>query len=130
MDSLSTVQRFALILVISVHCLYQSEGAGTRTGTQASFAALNSYFVYIIVSIIVTGGASTPTLGQRYTLSCNVSEAVVTTYHWGKNGNNLNETDMTLTFESLLLSNSGLYTCTVIVNSTSYNASRDITLQS
>ena len=95
-----------------------------------SLATLNTYLVYIAVSVNITGSTNTPMLGLNYTLFCNVYGAIVTTYQWIKNGTLLAETNSALSFRSLQLSNSSQYTCTVTENLTSYSASKNITLQS
>ena len=90
--------------------------------------------IYISVSVTVSDDGATPTLGQSYTLTCSVSEPEDEfTYQWLKNGTMRSETVDTITFPSLRLSDSGLYTCTVTtatVNSTmSYSGTINITLQ-
>ena len=56
-------------------------------------------------------------MGQRYYLTCNVSVAIVNTYQWRKNGSLLSETNPTLIFSYLKLSDAGEYTCEVTVDS-------------
>lgn len=90
-----------------------------------------SYFMYLQsqVSVHVEGGA-TLTLGQSYILSCRVSGASVTAYHWRKDGRGLSGTRPILTFSPLRLSDAGLYTCEVTIGSQRYNASQRITIRS
>ena len=88
---------------------------------------------YISVSVTISDDGATPTLGQSYILSCLVSGEQSEddlTYQWLKNGTMRSETIDTIAFPSLRLSDSGLYTCNVTVNSTmSYSGTIDITLQ-
>ena len=83
------------------------------------------------VSIQVSDGDVSPALGQNYTLTCNVS-VHVTSYNWTKDGQVLEgEVEEKLFFPSLNLSSAGLYTCEVIVNSTTYRAdNRSISIAS
>ena len=84
-----------------------------------------------LVSVSITDDDATPTLGQSYVLTCSVFEANVTTYQWIKDDIIviLNETRRTLSFQPVELSDAGLYTCVITVNSTPYNSSIGITLQ-
>ena len=69
-------------------------------------------------------------LGQSYAFTCNVYGGNVITYQWIKDDHFiLNEVGATLSFQALGLSDSGLYTCIIIVNAISYNSSIGITLQ-
>ena len=94
---------------------------------------LHDKIIFISVSVTISDNGATPTLGQSYTLTCSVSGEQSEddlTYQWLKNGTMRSETVDTITFPSLELSDSGMYTCTVTVNSTmSYNATMNITLQ-
>ena len=81
------------------------------------------------VSLQVSDGGISPVLGQSYELTCN-SSAIVTGYQWMKDGEILmNERNEVLSFQVLTLSDSGLYTCQVVVQSVNYTANR-IDLQS
>ena len=95
---------------------------------------LHDKIIYLSVSVTISDDGATPTPGQSYTLTCSVSGVQPEddlTYQWLKNGTMRSETIDTITFPSLRLSDSGLYTCTVTVNSTvSYSGTIDITLQS
>ena len=83
-----------------------------------------------LVSVSITDDEATPTLGQCYVLTCSVFEANVTTYQWIKDEIIiLNETSPTLSFQPLELSDAGLYTCDIDVNSTSDNSTVGITLR-
>ena len=77
----------------------------------------------------ITDGVATPTLGQSYSLTCSVARARVTTYRWSRDGIALAETGPILSFPSLRLSDSGLYTCTISVGSVTYNSSLEVLLQ-
>ena len=76
----------------------------------------------------ITDGVATPTLGQTYSLTCSVARARVTTYQWSKDGNELNVTGERLSFQSLSLSDSGLYICAITVGSVTYNSSMEVNL--
>ena len=77
----------------------------------------------------ITDGVATPTLGQSYSLTCSVARARVTTYQWSKDGNPLNETGPILSFQSLSLSDCGLYTCAITVDWVTYNSSMKVLVQ-
>ena len=77
----------------------------------------------------ITDGVATPTLGQSYSLTCSVARARVTTYQWSKDGNPLNRSGPILSFQSLRLSDSGLYTCAIIEDWVNYNSSIEVLLQ-
>ena len=78
----------------------------------------------------ITDGVATPTLGQSYSLTCSVARASVTIYQWSKNDIALlNESGPILSFQSLSLSDSGLYTCAITMGSVLYNGSMKVTLQ-
>ena len=78
----------------------------------------------------ITDGVATPTLGQSYVLTCSVARANFTKFQWSKDSSELNETGPTLSFHYLRLSDLGVYTCTVTVNSVLYNSSVDVNTQS
>ena len=80
----------------------------------------------------ITDGLATPTLGQSYSLTCSVAGDMdkATTFQWSKDGSELNETGQTLFFQHLRLSDSGVYTCAVTVNSVLYNSSMEVNTQS
>lgn len=74
------------------------------------------------VQISVSDAGNPPTLGENYTLVCNVV-ITVSTYKWLKNGVILeNENERTLRFPFLALSDGGNYTCEVDVGDTPYRA--------
>ena len=77
----------------------------------------------------ITDGVATPTLGQSYSLTCSVARASVTIYQWSKDGIALAETGPILSFQSLRLSDSGLYACSITVKSVNYNSSTEVLLQ-
>ena len=98
---------------------------------------LHDKIIYISVSVTISDNGNTPTLGQRYNLTCLVSGVQPEndfTYQWLKDGTVRSETVATIAFPALRLSDSGLYTCTVTtvtVNSTMSNSGTiNITLQS
>ena len=76
----------------------------------------------------ITDGVATPTLGQSYSLTCSVARVMsaATIFQWSHNGCLLNENESTLTFQHLRLSNSGVYSCTVAVDSVFCNSSIEI----
>ena len=70
----------------------------------------------------ITDGVATPTLGQSYSLTCSVAgDMNVTIFQWRENGSLLNETGSTFSFQYLSLLDSGLYSCAIELNSTSYS---------
>ena len=76
---------------------------------------------------MVSGG--TPTVGESYSLTCTVTGAVrlypTIAYQWFKNNTEVSgETQSTLSFSSLSLSDAGQYRCDVTVGSALLN--RDI----
>ena len=77
----------------------------------------------------ITDGVATPTLGQSYLLICSVAKASVTIYQWSKDGNELNETGERLSFETLNMTDSGEYTCSITVGSVIYNDSIEVVFQ-
>ena len=64
-------------------------------------------------SIVISDGGATPTAGESYSLTCNVSGGSVDTYHWRKDGvlRVSGETAAMLSFFPLWLSDAGRYTC-------------------
>ena len=76
----------------------------------------------------ITDGVATPTLGQSYSLTCSVARARATTYQWSKDGSTLNRSGPILSFQSLRLSDSGLYACSITVGAMTYNSSMDFEL--
>ena len=100
----------------------------TRTNQTLCVNICNSTCVQI------TDGVATPTLGQSYSLTCSVAgdimDNVSSMFRWSKEGNALNETGPTLSFQHFNLFNFGLYTCTVTVGSASYNSSIEVNTQS
>ena len=93
-----------------------------------------------VISAMASGG--TPTVGESYSLTCTVTGAdqlnATITYKWFKNNTMVSgETQSTLSFSSLSLSDAGQYRCDVTVNSTLLSQSiikmsntQDLTLQS
>ena len=77
----------------------------------------------------ITDGVATPTLGQSYLLTCSVAISHATIYQWSRDGIALVETGPILSFQSLHLSDSGLYTCAITVDSVTYNSSMEVLLQ-
>ena len=91
-----------------------------------------------IITAVVSGG--TPTVGESYSLTCTVTGAdrlnPTITYQWN-NTVVSGETQSTLSFSSLSLSDAGQYRCYVTVSSTLLSRSisvtsntQDLTLQS
>ena len=93
-----------------------------------------------VVTAMVSGG--TPTVGESYSLTCTVTGAgrliPTITYQWFKNNTVVSgETQSTLSFSSLSLSDAGQYRCRVTVSSTllsqsitKMSSTHDLTLQS
>ena len=81
------------------------------------------------VCVQITDGITTPTLGQSYSLTCSVARAFVTTFQWSQDDSELNETGLTLSFQNLSLLDSGVYYCTITVDGTAYNSSKEIIFQ-
>ena len=93
-----------------------------------------------IITAMVSGG--TPTVGESYSLTCTVTGAdrlnTTIAYQWFKDNTMVsNETQSTLSFSSLSLSDAGQYRCDVTVSSTLLSQSitnmsntQDLTLQS
>ena len=108
------------------------------TETKTSIVSVNSELIYLCIfvhckilfhinsttdpniTIEVSGSGATPTAGQNYTITCSIfgAEGFTPTYRWLKNGSSIaSETDSTLYFPSLRLSNAGRYSCEVTVMS-------------
>ena len=73
-----------------------------------------------VITVLVSGG--TPTVGQSYSLTCTVAGAEqlnpTITYQWFKDNTVISgETQSTLSFSSLSLSDAGQYRCDVTVSS-------------
>ena len=93
-----------------------------------------------VITAMVSGG--TPTVGESYSLTCTVTGAdrlnPTITYQWFKDNTVVSgETQSTLSFSSLSLSDAGQYRCDVTVRSTLLSQSvtkmsntQDLTLQS
>ena len=95
-----------------------------------------------VITAMVSGG--TPTVGESYSLTCTVTGAdrlnPTITYQWFKDNTVVSltgETQSTLSFSSLSLSDAGQYRCDVTVSSTLLSQSvtkmsntQDLTLQS
>ena len=93
--------------------------------------AILSVPIYVSVSVQITDGGVTPTVGQSYNLNCSTPGTSVMTFHWIVNGEILHgQTREVLSFSPLRLSDAGKYTCNVTVNSMIYSSSKTITLQS
>ena len=74
-----------------------------------------------VITAVVSGG--TPTVGESYSLTCTVTGAdrlnPTITYQWFKDNTMVSgETQSTLSFSSLSLSDAGQYRCDVTVSST------------
>ena len=82
------------------------------------------------VSAQLTGSLTTPTVGDRYTLTCAISGATATSYQWRKDGVVLSELGPTLSYSPLRLSHAGRYTCSVTVNENLYTLDGNVTLTS
>ena len=77
----------------------------------------------------ITDGVATPTLGQSYSLTCSVAVTggnMISSYQWSKDGTELNEKGHILSFQNLSLSDSGLYTCTILFDETNYSSSMEV----
>ena len=62
-------------------------------------------------TVNIYGEDPTPILGQNYTLSCNISDELITYEHqWNRNGTILSS-ELSLYFSPLRLSDVGQYTC-------------------
>ena len=87
-----------------------------------------------LVSVQISGSIPTsPTVGQNFTLTCRVygTDHPITAYRWMKNGIQLtNETQETLSFSSIMLSDAGQYTCEVTVESVQYGTVEEIIIAS
>ena len=86
------------------------------------------------MSVQITGsGATNPTVGQSYILSCiiNGTDNDNITYQWRKDGTLLlTETGPALSFSSLRLSNIGRYTCEVTVDGTKFSTVEEFAVAS
>ena len=82
------------------------------------------------ICVQITDGVATPTLGQSYSLTCSVAGDMDnnTTFQWSKDGTILNETGPTLSFQSLKLPDSGVYTCAIRVDSVLHSSSVEVNL--
>ena len=74
-----------------------------------------------VITAMISGG--TPTVGESYSLTCTVTGAdrlnATITYQWLKDNTVVSgETQSTLSFSSLSLSDAGQYRCDVTVSST------------
>ena len=80
-----------------------------------------------------TNGGATPTAGQDYTLTCSVTGELgsfTPTYQWRMNGGVIDgETEPTLSFSPLRLSDAGRYTCKATVATIPFSATQDIFIQ-
>ncbi len=81
---------------------------------------ISSIHVAPIVTAMITSSGP-PMAGQSYTLICSVTGAEALTpsitYEWTRGGSSVTGSESMLTFNSLTLSSSGQYVCTVIVTS-------------
>ena len=85
------------------------------------------------VCVLITDDGGTPTLGQNYSLTCSVLgsiEVSVTIFHWSKDGDALNDTGSSISFEPLNLRDLGVYNCAVTVDTVLYNNSMEVKTQS
>ena len=78
------------------------------------------------VSIKITGSVGTPTAGESYSLTCDLSGAdlpiTVTAYRWRKDGIVLaGETADVLSFSPFRLSDAGQYTCEITVENRKFS---------
>ena len=82
------------------------------------------------INVQISGSRETPTSGENYALTCNVSAISVSTYQWRKNDDILNDqTSQILSFSPLRLSDAGMYTCSITVATVPYSTSQNITIQ-
>ena len=80
------------------------------------------------VSVEISDGGVNQTVGQNYTLYCDIAGMSVATYQWWKDSNIiLSETGSTYSFSPLRLSHAGLYSCYVSMDD--YD-NKEINLQS
>ena len=84
------------------------------------------------INVQISGSRETPTSGENYALTCNVSGVNdVTMYLWRKNDDILNDqASQILSFSPLRLSDAGMYTCSITVANVPYSTSQNITIQS
>ena len=84
------------------------------------------------VTVWITGSVATPTLGQSYSLTCDVTGAsgLVSAYQWRRDDTVLSETGSILSFSPLGLSDAGQYTCQVTVDGMMFSHTKDIRLTS
>ena len=85
------------------------------------------------LAVQIRGSGATPTLGQSYSLTCEVTGAsdpiAPSAYQWRKDGTALSSST-TLSFSSLRLSDAGQYICQITVNGMMFSSSQDIRLTS
>ena len=80
------------------------------------------------ITVSIESSVATQTVGSMYSLACTVTGAerltdAMVTYQWLKNGDILSdETMMTLSFQSLVISDAGSYTCKATVTSSLLSA--------
>lgn len=91
---------------------------------------LETLFSTVFIFVQINDNGITPTLAQRFDLSCNVSGASTDTYQWKKDGTVLHETGPTLSMQSLKLSDAGQYTCNVTIDQDVYSDTKDIVFTS
>ena len=100
------------------------------TGTNQTLC-VNIIFNSASVCVLITDDGGIPTLGQSYSLTCSVAGDMddVTTFQWSKDDRKLNETGPTLSFQHLRISDSGVYTCAITVDSMLYNSTMKVNVQ-
>ncbi len=79
----------------------------------------------IVVSVNITGSGDSQIEGQPYTLTCEVSRNVVTSFFWLKNGKPLPQRrNSILQFSNLTMTDSGAYICMATIESRNFSSTQ------
>ena len=84
----------------------------------------------VIISVQINNNGTAASIAQKYTLTCDVTGANVTTYEWWKDNIVQNITEAAFSFPSLRVSDAGQYTCLVTVDEVVYNDTVNINITS
>lgn len=90
----------------------------------------SSFLFSVIISVQISNNGTVAKISQKYTLTCGVTGASVTTYQWKKDNAVQNITEAVFSFRSLRVSDAGQYTCLITVDGVVHTDTMNINITS